>query len=68
MKKVILAITALVMLFILTGCGPSTEQIDCEQSGGSWEVDYIYPITTYVMVGKVMVPTTTYVTVYECVE
>lgn len=50
----------------LTGCasGLSEEQIACEARGGSWEVQYYLPITTWS--GKV--PITTYMPVYGCDE
>lgn len=68
MKKIVIGLTLLIMVFILTGCGPSNEQVQCEADGGSWEIDYMMPVITFIKSGSVNVPVTNYIPVYECVE
>lgn len=70
MRKPLAITAALILALSLAGCssGPSQEQLDCEASGGSWEVDYMMPITTYVKSGSVYVPITNYIPIYGCEE
>lgn len=70
MRKPLAITAALILALFLAGCssGPSQEQLDCEARGGSWEVDYMMPITTYVKSGSVYVPIINYIPIYDCEE
>lgn len=56
MKKTLAAVAALALAIILSACGPSREEVACEESGGVYVAHVVGYYTTYILVGKVMVP------------
>lgn len=46
----------------------ATAQAQCLESGGGWAIVGHHPVTTTMLVGKVVIPTTSTVTDYGCVK
>lgn len=68
--KVISIVLALVTMLGVTACatGPSQEQVTCAGRGGTWELQYMMPVITYVTTGNVRVPVTNHIPIYGCEE
>lgn len=68
-KAIAIALSLTAMLGV-TACanGPSQEQVTCAERGGTWELQYMMPIVTYVTTGNVRVPVTNYIPIYGCEE
>lgn len=68
--KAISIVLGLTAMLGVTACasGPSQEQLTCVERGGTWELQYMMPITTYITTGNVRVPVTNYIPIYGCEE
>lgn len=67
MKRRVLAIlAALALVFGLTSCESPSEV--CAEAGGRYEQTGTMPVTTWVNTGKVQVPITNYMPIFECIE